>query len=370
MRRNRLDHLVLQTFDNIRYATDFRSLIIGETADHFLCVFSSDGTAEIFGPHLNDVVEAPDPSLPHITSLKPLAGWTPLMAEPETAIRAVTAALSATGAQRIGYDALHPLLLAGLQDSRDRFHLTYVGAEMFSLRREKLPSEIALMRLAHRDNLAALDATFALAHAGITDRELLAHSLAHQQEHNGEILTHSTCNIHAEPWRWFPERHEARVGEAIFVDQVYYGLGGYASDITRTVVINDADPRVSAAYAKLVDVARDLQVRVRAGTVASELDEFVNDALKKQGLSPSPYGIGHGIGLRVMEPPSISPRHLLDNHEAALISGEVVALEPETSIEIDGELILLKVEDCYVVRPDGLEPLGDTAPRELRVVGN
>lgn len=370
MRDHDLDHLVLQTFDNIRYVSNFRSLIINETADHILCIFNSDGTADIYGPHLNEAVASPDSSLPNIKNLRPLAGWTPLMTEPETVIQSVTAELQAAGARRIGYDAVHPVLLRGLQDSQKKFQLQYVGDELFSLRREKLPAEISLMKLAHRDNLDALEAAFAIAKVGITDRELLANSLAFQQKHNGEILTHSTCNVHAKPWRWFPERHEARAGEAIFIDQVYYGLGGYASDITRTVAVQEAYPEVAKAYAKLVEASHDLHTKARTGASVADLDDYMNEILVKQGLQPSPYGLGHGIGLRVMEPPSIAPRHLLDNGGGTLIQGEVIAIEPETAIELNGELVLLKVEDCFVVQSDGLEPLGDTAPTEMRVVGN
>jgi Xaa-Pro aminopeptidase len=241
---------------------------------------------------------------------------------------------------------------------------------LFSLRRQKLPAEIALMRLANADNVAALDEAFAHVRVGTTDREILARSLMHQQLHNGEILTHSTCNLHAKAWRWFPERHRVRAGETFFVDQVYYGEGGYASDITRTVALNEPHPAAASAYMKLIEVARDLHEVARAGARVSVLDDHMNRALVKHGLQPSPYGLGHGIGLRVMEPPSLSPSDLLDSAATVLISGEVIAIEPETAIEINGEIVLLKVEDCFIVTADGLEPLGEIAPPELRILGD
>ena len=45
-----------------------------------------------------------------------------------------------------------------------------------------------------------------------------------------------------------------------------------------------------------------------------------------------------------------------------LIEGMAIALEPETQVELDGETILLKVEDNYVVESSGQS-------RRLRVKG-
>jgi Xaa-Pro aminopeptidase len=358
MREGGVDHLVLATSDNVRYASDYRSLIINETADHMICLFDGDGMSVIYGPHLKH--EVTDVGSARISALRPLSGWTPLMTEPQTVIKSIADGLRRAQAKRIGYDAIPAVLLEGLREELGEtasFH--YVGNALFELRRQKLPGELALMRLANADNLEALESAFAAIRPGTRDRDVLAAAILAQESSRAEVITHSTCNVHSTPWNWFPQNHEITPPEAIFLDQCFYGLGGYASDITRTLFIGDPPEVVVDGYRKLVEVSEEIHSIARAGARVDELDALLNRSFVQQGLTESPYGLGHGIGLRIMEPPSLSPAHLIDGSRA-LVLGEVVAIEPETSVEFNGEQVLLKVEDCFLVAEDGLVPLGPT----------
>lgn len=360
MRRRAVDHLLLSTADNIRYATDYRSLIIQETGDHMVGLIDNQGQAQIFGPHLR-AAHTVDPSEDAIVrSVRPLAGWVPLMAEPERVVAVVAKALTAAGARSIGYDMIHPELLRRFAEALPSVTFTYVGADLFDVRREKLPAEVQLMRQAHQDNLAALKDALALVRPGSTDRELLAAGLASQQGRRAEAITHFTCFVRSPFGDWFPAGRTLRKGEAIFIDQVYYGPGGYASDLTRTAFVGEPPAAVLDAYSRLLDVAATVREQARAGAKVSVLDELLNSTLQKMGLAPSPYGLGHGIGLRVMEPPSLIQRDLIHG-ERHLLAGEVIALEPETAIEHGGEQISLKVEDCFLVESSGLTSLGEIA---------
>jgi len=68
--------------------------------------------------------------------------------------------------------------------------------------------------------------------------------------------------------------------------------------------------------------------------------------------------MGHGIGLRACELPTI---HRADRMgpDQILEEGMVISLEPETGVEVDGRLIILKVEDNYVLEEGGLRRLTD-----------
>ena len=358
MRDQDLDHLLLGSADNIRYASDYRSLIINETADHMVCLFDAEGQSALYGPHLKEEVR--EPGQPRIKALRPLTGWTPLMAEPLTVIRKISEGLKQEGARRIGYDSVSVMLLEGLRGEMDpSTEFEYVGNALFELRRVKLPAELDLMRLANADNLRALEDAFASIRPGSRDRDILAAAVLSQESGRAELITHSTCNVHSAPWNWSAQNHEVAPPESIFLDQCFYGLGGYASDITRTLFIGDPPDVVVEGYRKLVEVSEEIHSLARTGARVADLDDHLNRALTMQGLAESPYGLGHGIGLRIMEPPSLSPAHLLDSSRA-LVRGEVLAIEPETSVEHDGALFPLKVEDCFVVGDDGLVPLGPT----------
>jgi Xaa-Pro aminopeptidase len=366
MREEGLDHLVLATWDNIRYASNYRSLIINETADHMICAFTGEGLATIYGPHLKD--EVTDTGSTRLQAIKPLSGWTPLMTEPQTVIRSIAEDLRRSGARRVGYDAIPAELLDGLRSElSDSMSFRYIGNALFELRRVKLASELDLMRLANADNLKAVESALASVGPGTRDRDVLAAAVFAQENSRAELITHSTCNVHSTPWNWFPQNHEVEPPEAIFLDQCFYGLGGYASDITRTLFIGDPPDVVVDAYRKLVEVSVEIHATARAGSRVDELDGLLNRLLTQQGLTESPYGLGHGIGLRIMEPPSLSPSNLLDGPRT-LVLGEVVAIEPETSVEFNGEQIPLKVEDCFVVAQDGLVPLGPTPSTVLPTV--
>jgi len=45
----------------------------------------------------------------------------------------------------------------------------------------------------------------------------------------------------------------------------------------------------------------------------------------------------------------------------------VISLEPETGVEVDGRLIILKVEDNYIVEGGGLRRLTDAQYTELDI---
>ena len=55
------------------------------------------------------------------------------------------------------------------------------------------------------------------------------------------------------------------------------------------------------------------------------------------------------------------------DRDTVLQAGHVIALEPETSVEVDGKLVVLKVEDNFAVTSDGLRQL-TIAPTEDELI--
>lgn len=76
------------------------------------------------------------------------------------------------------------------------------------------------------------------------------------------------------------------------------------------------------------------------------------------GTSLTPYSVGHGVGLRACELPTIYRADRM-GRDQVLQEGMVISLEPETGVEVDGRLTILKVEDNYVVEEGGLRRLTD-----------
>lgn len=157
---------------------------------------------------------------------------------------------------------------------------------------------------------------------------------------------------------WFAVGNELREGEAFFFDIGCYGAGGYASDMARVGFVGEPPAAIRAAYRRLLEAHRIGEETARPGVRASEIQAAVNGYLERQGLPITPYSVGHGIGLRACELPTIHRADRMDRDQM-LAEGMVIALEPETAVEVDGRPVVLKVEDDYVVERDGLRRLTD-----------
>ncbi|MGB4136378.1 MAG: M24 family metallopeptidase [Microbacterium sp.] len=367
MRDRGLDHLLLGTPDNIRYVSDARTLLINESADWVLALFDGDGQTDIFAPWVKEKVDTPYPQLAGVRSLRPVPGWVPIMAEPEYLIRALSEALRAAGARSVGYDAVHPELIPELSRALPGVEFRFVGNDLFRARGVKSAAEIALMEHAHLGNLAALEKAWSVAAPGARDFDLLAASLSQMQHDGAELITHFTCSVRPDFGVWHPVGKEIHEGDAVFIDQVYYGPGGYASDLTRTVFVGEPPAEVLAAYGRLIEARRVVEQAARPGVAVWELDELMNRELERMGLGPSPYALGHGIGLRVCEPPALTEQGMV-GRDVRLEAGQTVALEPETVFLHRGTPVVLKIEDCFVVEDAGLRGLGPLASADDCVI--
>ncbi|MDN3260394.1 M24 family metallopeptidase [Streptomyces sp. CSDS2] len=86
------------------------------------------------------------------------------------------------------------------------------------------------------------------------------------------------------------------------------------------------------------------------------IHETINACLARHKLPVTPYGTGHGVGLRCCELPSVNAAGRMDS-DAVLRPGHVIALEPETAVDHHGTLFVLKIEDNFAVTETGLRRL-------------
>lgn len=138
-------------------------------------------------------------------------------------------------------------------------------------------------------------------------------------------------------------------------------VGGYCSDVTRTVVMGKASEEQRALY----DIVREANGRaasgVRAGMTGRDADAIARHYIDRAGFGELfGHSLGHGIGLEVHEAP-----RLARTADAALPEGAVVTIEPGIYRPGWGGV---RIEDDVVLGADGPHILTDF-PRELLELG-
>ena len=164
--------------------------------------------------------------------------------------------------------------------------------------------------------------------------------------------------------------HEAsdrviRAGEPIVLD-IGGTLGGYGSDITRTLWVTGGDPaqgpdeRFRVLYAVLQGAQEAATLAVRPGVACEEIDAVARRRIEAEGYGERfIHRTGHGIGLDGHEEP-----YLVAGNAEPLAEGMAFSVEP--GIYIEGEYGA-RIEDIVVCGPAGPIVLNE-APRELSVV--
>ena len=358
MRRRGLDHLLVTGFDTIRYATDYRTLIIAEGFDWFAAIVDQDGACDLFVPWVDEVSERPEPELPWIRAIWPLPSWSPALAHARTWTQSLAGVLRQRGARRVGFELVYADLLAALRQEIPGAEFVPTAVDLLDLRLIKDPIEAELLAAASQVNSRAATAAMEAAKVGMTDHDILAVAMESLQRDGSEFVSHSVCNIRRGTGTWFAVGNELAEGDPFFFDIGCYGRGGYASDMARTGFIGEPPLAVQRAYRALLEAHHVGEERARPGTRASQVHEAVNEYLRQQDLAVTPYALGHGVGLRACELPTIYRADRMDRDQV-LEEGMVIALEPETAVEIAGLLVVLKIEDNYLVQQDGLRRLTD-----------
>jgi Xaa-Pro aminopeptidase len=164
--------------------------------------------------------------------------------------------------------------------------------------------------------------------------------------------------------------HEAsdrviRAGEPIVLD-IGGVLGGYGSDITRTLWVTGGDPakgpdeRFRHLFGVLYAAQAAATAAVRPGVACEAIDSAARRIIDAEGYREAFFHrTGHGIGLEGHEDP-----YLIEGNALQLDEGMAFSVEP--GIYLVGEYGA-RIEDIVVCGPDGPIVLNE-APRELYVV--
>ncbi|HEU5217855.1 MAG TPA: aminopeptidase P family protein [Gemmatimonadales bacterium] len=142
------------------------------------------------------------------------------------------------------------------------------------------------------------------------------------------------------------------VGEWLLID---FGarLGGYCSDLTRTVLVGGkADQRQREIYEIVARAQRTALHGLRAGLSGREGDALARDVIDAAGYGEAfGHSLGHGLGLEVHEGPRLSRVA-----SEALPAGAVVTVEPGIYLQGWGGV---RLEDDILLTATGAQCLTD-----------
>jgi Xaa-Pro aminopeptidase len=152
-------------------------------------------------------------------------------------------------------------------------------------------------------------------------------------------------------------------GEPIVFD-IGGTIGGYGSDVTRTIWVSGGEAEPDAEFRHLYGVVQRAQEQavaaVRPGVTCERIDAVARDVITAEGYGPRfIHRTGHGIGLEEHEDP-----YIVAGNAERLREGFAFSVEP--GIYLDGRYGA-RIEDVVVCGPDGPDVL-NAVPRELAVV--
>lgn len=134
-------------------------------------------------------------------------------------------------------------------------------------------------------------------------------------------------------------------------------LGGYCSDMTRTVVVGKADAKQKEVYNAVKTAQQTGLDFIRAGVCGRDADNAARSVIENLGYGQYfRHSLGHGVGLLIHELPNLSPKS-----EITLEENMIVTCEPGIYIPGFGGV---RIEDMICVKTGGNLNLTD-ATKEL-----
>lgn len=217
-----------------------------------------------------------------------------------------------------------------------------------SLRAVKDDTELALIQAAAVLADRVFGHACSLVRCGMTERQL-AWEIEKWLRENGSgplpfsVIVASGPNAalpHAEP-----SDREFRHGEPIVMD-LGATVGGYCSDLTRTVFPGEPEGGLGEVYRTVLAAQQEAISGIRAGMQATDADELARSVIRRAGLDGAfGHGLGHGVGLAIHEGPTVSSRST-----DVLLEGMVFTVEPGVYLPQQGGV---RIEDSVVLR-DGV----------------
>lgn len=261
--------------------------------------------------------------------------------------------LKETGARSLGVCENRLLLSWYKRLRKSGCALRGIDGYVAQLRAVKSASEVTGICKALRCAQAAFRELRGVLRLGMSELEIRAELEYRLARHGAEATAFETI-VAAGANASLPHAHAGqrriKTGSLLLID---FGarLGGYNSDLTRTLFIDKIPGIWLRRYEAVLAAQRAGIAALKAGALCSEVDLAARKVLAEYGLEEHfTHSLGHGLGREVHEHPRLSRTA----GEQALVAGHVVTVEPGVYFPGRGGI---RIEDVALVTAGGARVL-------------
>ena len=215
------------------------------------------------------------------------------------------------------------------------------------LRAYKDAGELDLLQRAIDIGDQAFEETAALLEVGMTEKEAAWIFEKAVRERGAESISFETI-VAIGPNAARPH-HATSDSKLVEGQTIVFDCGsryqGYCSDLTRTVVLGDADDEIKRVYDIVLTAQLAAIDMVKPGMTGEECDAIARKIITEAGYENDfGHSLGHGLGLEVHENPGVGP-----NAKGKLENGMPFTIEPGIYIPGWGGV---RIEDVVVLEND------------------
>lgn len=225
---------------------------------------------------------------------------------------------------------------------------------VWELRKVKDAEELELMRKAGQLTCEGMKTAYEVIRPGIREYEAAA-EIEYAMRKKGSWGTAFDTIVASGLRSAYPHggctEREIREGDLVVID-IGATYRNYRSDMTRTLVAGKPSEKQKRIYRVVRTVQQKTIRKVRSGMKTSSLD-----ALARKSIEMSGYGryfvhsLGHGVGLEIHEPPTLSQQS-----KDKLAVNNVITIEPGIYIPGFGGI---RIEDTVAVKEQSAEKFTD-----------
>lgn len=268
--------------------------------------------------------------------------------------------LKETGVRRVGFESDHMTvasynrILDAIKEEEDLSGTSLIATSGITdeLRVFKDKEEVAQLQKAIDASDRAMETVCPTIEAGMTEKEVAWRMEVAMREFGADKISFGTI-VAAGPngamAHHRPSDTVIQAGEPIVIDMGAQ-VGGYCSDISRTVVVGEPDEIFHKIYNIVLGAQLTAINTVRPGLTGEECDALSRDIIAEAGYGDNfGHSLGHGVGLAVHESPRVGPH--ADN-----------VLKPDMVFTVEPGIYLtgwggVRIEDIVVLGEDGAKVL-------------